>query len=209
MADNIDVTGIEATVVKSEPLVETSVKTSVETSVQVEPVVATPCEEMNDTVFSEDGKLSLILICDDGTTCSVSFEIANMSRTLKNLLNDLDLNPKDGPDLQNIPIPGTELKILHLALVYCKYSSLANTTEDKKKWDTKFVEGLPDLEVILKVYVCAGFLGIEVFEDILAKRIAEHIKGKMPAQIREIFNLPDDQTPEDIERIKKECGIFD
>lgn len=50
----------------------------------------------------------------------------------------------------------------------------------------------------------ANYLNIEGLLDLTTQAIADNIKGKKPQEIREIFNIKNEFTPEDEERVREE-----
>lgn len=70
-------------------------------------------------------------------------------------------------------------------------------------WDLRFFTKIPPLE-LAPLMMAADFLNIPDLVEIIAQRYAELMDEKTPEEIREMFNIPNDLTPEDIAQIEKE-----
>jgi len=61
-----------------------------------------------------------------------------------------------------------------------------------------------DQEMLFAVLLAANYLDIKALLQACCKATAELIKGKTPAEIRELFGIENDFTPEQEEKIRKE-----
>lgn len=148
-------------------------------------------------------------VSSDGREFSVPVEIASMSMTIKNMVDDLGAEA-DVP----IPLPNISGEILEKVIAYCKYHFEHPTpqTEDKKgeplrtddiiPWDREFCN--VDQATLFKLVLAANFLDIKPLLDLTCKTIANLIKGRTPEEIRKTFNIKNDFTPEEEEEIRKE-----
>lgn len=154
-----------------------------------------------------------VLQSQDGQDFKVLVGVAKMNETLKNLIEDSGI---DCP----IPLPNITGKNLSKVLEYCKWHkenpsvAPADTTtkaaDDKRTddlcgWDLDFckVEQLQLFELIL----AANYLDNKPLLDTLCKTVANMVKGKTPEQIRTMFNIKNDFTPEEEEQIRKENEV--
>jgi len=139
----------------------------------------------------------------------VSMESAMMSDTIKNMLNDL------GDDGSNVPIvlPNTNSKILGKIIEYCNYhvnndniKLVKENTEKGKEdiipWDVDFCK--IDQKDLFELILAANYLDIKTLLDLTCKTVANMIKGKTPEEIRQTFNIKNDFTPEEEEKVRKE-----
>ena len=71
------------------------------------------------------------------------------------------------------------------------------------EWYVKYLENM-ELELLFEVIKSANFLEIESLLDITCAKVATMLKGKSVEEIRNIFGIENDFTPEEEEEIKKE-----
>jgi len=145
----------------------------------------------------------------------VARDAAKMSGLIKDMLED-----QDGDAV--IPIPNVSGRTLKLVLDYVEYhyNNKADQIEKPLKtkiddvigeWDKAFL--FTDLvknhdekqhETLIDVIMAANFLNIKDLLDLTCACVASMIKGKNPDQIRALFNIENDFTPEEEEKIKEE-----
>jgi S-phase kinase-associated protein 1 len=77
------------------------------------------------------------------------------------------------------------------------------SSDDIDEWDKKYME--VDQDMIFDIILAANYLDIRPLLDLGCKTIANMIKGKTTEQIRELFGIQNDFTPEEEEQIRKEC----
>jgi S-phase kinase-associated protein 1 len=139
---------------------------------------------------------------------SVPVEVAQMSLTIKNMLEDLG-DASESP----IPLPNVNGKILEKVIEYCKYHYEHPTPQSEEKkdekrtddiipWDRDFCQ--VDQATLFELILAANFLDIKPLLDLTCKTVANMIKGKTPEEIRKTFNIKNDFTPEEEEQVRKE-----
>ena len=136
--------------------------------------------------------------------------VACQSVTIKNMLDDFG-----GETETPIPLHNVAAKILTKVVAYCTYHD-ANPTPvvaegDAKKqdpdggilpWDKDFCN--VDKETLFALILAANYLDIKPLLDVTCKTVANMIKGKTPEEIRKTFNIKNDFTPEEEEKVRKE-----
>ena len=135
---------------------------------------------------------SVKLVSNDGKEFEVDVELANMSRTIKTMLEDLGLN-----EGEVIPLSNIESGILSLVIEWAEHHrndpprvEVKEKTEHKiSDWDRQFFQGLTQKE-LFELLVIANYLDIDGLMDDSCKFIAEQIKGKTPQEIRDKFGPP-------------------
>lgn len=146
------------------------------------------------------------LVTSDGVEFEVSFEEACYCLTLKNMLEDIC---EDG---QATPLPEVDAKTFNLLVPYLhflkKNPELVPLEDDKKKIEIKeeeknIIDPL-EKEELFNLLKAANFLDLKRCVDTCCKTIADMIKGKTPQEIRDIFGIENDFTPEEEEQIRKE-----
>jgi len=141
---------------------------------------------------------------DQNTFLLVPLEAANMSATIKNMLDDLGDDVGEGA----IPLHNVTTKILKKVLEYCSHA-LENPVKPEEKvsettteWEVKFC-GV-DQATLFELILAANYLDIKPLLDLTCKSVASMIKGKTPEEIRVTFNIVNDFTPGEEEKVRKE-----
>ena len=134
----------------------------------------------------------------DGQEFKVFINVAQMSETIKNLIEDAGVD-------EPVPLPNVTGKILSKVIEYCKYH-IDNPTEKKDDdiigWDLDFCK--VDQATLFELILAANYLDIKELLDLTCKTIANMIKGKTVEEIRKTFNIKNDFTPEEEEQVRKE-----
>ncbi|XP_059072041.1 SKP1-like protein 1B [Cryptomeria japonica] len=116
----------------------------------------------------------------DDEMFEVDEAVAFESETIKNMIEDT----------------GVE-SVVPLLNVNSKISEL-----DVKTWDKEFVK--VDQATLFDIIQAANYLNIENLLDLTCQTVADMIKGKTPEEIRMIFNIKNDYTPEEEEEVRRE-----
>ncbi|CAM8931783.1 unnamed protein product [Rhodiola kirilowii] len=69
-------------------------------------------------------------------------------------------------------------------------------------WDAKFVK--VDFSVLVELIRAADYLNIKNLLDLTIRVIADRIKDKMPEEVRKIFSIKNDFTPEEEAQLRKD-----
>ncbi|KAJ3102278.1 hypothetical protein HK100_004392 [Physocladia obscura] len=158
------------------------------------------------------------LTSSDLVEFSVERTVAERSVLLKNMLEDIG----DSDD-SAIPLPNVNAGILKKVLEYCerhKNDALPATdtapdvddfgaaaqkksgSDDIDEWDSAFIK--VDNDLLFEIILAANYLDIKALLDLGCKTVANMIKGKSAEQIRDMFNIENDFTPEEEEQIRRE-----
>merc|ERR1711934_154701 len=146
----------------------------------------------------------LVLKSNDNKTFEVEREIAEMSLTIKNLVEDIGEALTD-----EIPLPNVSGTILEKVLLYCRHHHENPSQDDKKSgeisgWDKEFCE-VPQA-ILFDLILAANYLDIKPLLDLTCKTVADMIRGKNPEEVRSQFNIKNDFTQEEEEQVRKENG---
>merc|ERR1712203_1251682 len=71
----------------------------------------------------------------------------------------------------------------------------ADMREVVSEWDANFVE--VDQETLFELILAANYMDIKPLLDLTCAKVASMIKGRTPDEIRKIFNISSDFTPEE------------
>ena len=159
----------------------------------------------------------ITLTSQDNKEFKVEKKVAERSVLLKNLLEDV--GESDTP----IPLPNVTGKTLQKVLEYCNYHKddpLAVAEEDKggwinpdlfdtnrkrpedtDPWDANFIK--VDNDDLFELILAANYMDIKPLLDLGCKTVAGMLKGKSPEDIRQMFNIENDFTPEEEEQIRR------
>ncbi|KAF8679233.1 hypothetical protein HU200_046007 [Digitaria exilis] len=77
--------------------------------------------------------------------------------------------------------------------------------KEPEEWERKFVDRLSH-DALFDLVEAANFLGMDRLLDITCHKISEMMKGKSPDQIRDVFNIKNDYTKEELEEIRQELA---
>ncbi|KAJ4850667.1 SKP1-like protein 13 [Turnera subulata] len=144
----------------------------------------------------------ITLLSSDGEEFVVEEAVAVQSQTIKHLIEDGCST--DG----SIPLPNVTGAVLSKVIEYCKKhsSSSGGTKEEEKEleaWDAEFVKA-DDYAALMFLMMAANFLNIQGLMDLAAQTLANMIKGKSPEEVRRMWNIKNDFTPEEEAEVRKE-----
>ncbi|KDP37222.1 hypothetical protein JCGZ_06278 [Jatropha curcas] len=147
------------------------------------------------------------------TSDEVIFELeeqyALVSQTIKHMI-------EDGCADSTIPLPNVNSRTMAKVIEYIKkHHELAAEGKDKnyageeseelKSWDANFVKEIrPDQDILFDVILASNFLDIQDLLDLLCKEVASMMSGKTVEEIRKIFHIKNDYTPEEEEEVRRE-----
>ena len=177
---------------------------------------------MPTTIQNRDGvdwETSIVLQSNDQpkpVEYVLSREAAKMSGLIKDLLED----QPEGEAV--IPVPNVAARTLHYVLEYMEHhhnnraaaieKPLRTRIEDViSDWDKQYL--FTDLvknhdekqhETLIDVIMAANFLNVKELLDLTCACVASMIRNKTPEQIRALFNIENDFTPEEESKIKEE-----
>ncbi|CAN7043259.1 unnamed protein product, partial [Brassica rapa subsp. trilocularis] len=144
----------------------------------------------------------IVLTSSDGDSFEIDEAVARESHTIAEML--------DAGCAGEIPLQNVTGKILDKVIDYCKTHVEAGLIfeedeEAKKKlkiWKAEFMK--VDLETISELILAANYLNLPGLLDLSCQTLADYIKDKTPEDVREIFNIQNDFTPEEEAAVRKE-----
>ncbi|KAG9030578.1 hypothetical protein FS842_004366 [Serendipita sp. 407] len=154
--------------------------------------------------------MPVLLITSDNELFRVEKEVAQRSTLIRNILEGRE--DSEYP----IPLPNVTSPVLKKVLEYCDHHQTdplptgdepsadesRRRTTDISEWDQKFID--VDQEMLFEIILAANHLDIKPLLDVGCKTVANMIKGKSPEEIRKLFNIVNEFTPEEEAQIKKE-----
>lgn len=152
----------------------------------------------------------VIIISSDGERFPVEPKVAEKSVLIKNMIRDL--NPDGLQEDFEIPTPNVRANVMNKVLEWCthhKDTAFSDDDDDDARraspvdeWDKNFLK--VDQEMLYEIITAANYLNIRPLLDSGCKVVAEMIRNKSPQELRKIFNIVNDFTPEEELALKKE-----
>jgi S-phase kinase-associated protein 1 len=166
-----------------------------------------------------DWNAFLVVQSNDATP--VEFKLSRAAAKQSALLNGMLEDTSEGEETV-VPVPNVNAATLKYVIQYLEYHKDAKAdTIDKplkgdlkeiiSQWDKDFLYG--DLikggdekqhDILVDVVMAANFLDIKDLLDLCCAAIANMIKGKTPEQLKELFQIERDFTPEEEAKIREE-----
>ncbi|KAG6507490.1 hypothetical protein ZIOFF_032838 [Zingiber officinale] len=146
-------------------------------------------------------KKKITLLSSDGEAFELDAAVAMVSKTIEHMV-EFDCAE------DSIPLPNVTSRILVKVIEYCQKHVLddpAKSSDDKaelKSWDDKFVK--VDQSTLFELMLAANYMDIKGLLDLLCQSVADMIIGKTPEEIRKMFNIKNDFTPEEEEKVRRE-----
>ncbi|KAF5766809.1 putative S-phase kinase-associated protein [Helianthus annuus] len=145
---------------------------------------------------------TIMLKSSDGETFEIEEVVALESQTIKHMIEDDCANT-------TIPLPNVTGKIMSMVVEYCKKHVQSTNTkgktvvdDDLKAFDSEFVN--VDQDTLFDLILAANYLNIKSLLDLTCKTVADMVKGKTTKEIRKMFNIKNDFTPEEEEQVRHE-----
>lgn len=152
--------------------------------------------------MSEDGKVILTAGGEKGARVEISRKAAAMSRLMQDMLQD-----DDPSEVSEIPLPDVQEPILNKVVEFLNKHKDDPMREIQKPiqtndikaivgdWDAAYID-LPQ-EQLFKVILAANYLDIPSLLDLGICKLACMVKGKEPEEVKRMFNIEPDITPEE------------
>ena len=151
------------------------------------------------------------LISKDSMKIITKRKFVLMSGLIKDMLEEQDEEEED--DVPTIPIPNVESSPLKKVLVYFEHhhNNPADEIEKPLKgkiedvisdWDKNFLE--IEQSLLIELIMAANYLNVKDLLDLTCAKVASTLKGKSPEQIRAMFGIENDFTPEEEAKIREE-----
>ncbi|KAG7635714.1 SKP1-like protein 14 [Arabidopsis thaliana] len=138
----------------------------------------------------------IVLSSSDGESFEVEEAVARKLKIVEHMIEDDCV-------VTEVPLQNVTGKILSIVVEYCKKHVVDEESEEFKTWDEEFMKKF-DQPTVFQLLLAANYLNIKGLLDLSAQTVADRIKDKTPEEIREIFNIENDFTPEEEEAVRKE-----
>jgi S-phase kinase-associated protein 1 len=149
------------------------------------------------------------LVSKDGSEVEIEYKYIKKAETIKNLV-------EDAGTVDSIPLPEvtgiTLRKIVEYLIYHANHPDAPapigeqvvteQVINPNTGWDSEFIK--VDQALLFELILGANYLDIKGLLDLTCKTVANMIKGKTPEEIRTIFNIENDFTPEEEEQVRRE-----
>ncbi|CAI9118547.1 OLC1v1020134C1 [Oldenlandia corymbosa var. corymbosa] len=148
-------------------------------------------------------KKIITLRSSDGETFQIEESAACVSQTIKHMIED------DCAD-NVIPLPNVTGPTLARVVTYLNRHgrdpaagpSSKEEEEDLKSFDADF--GNVDQAILYDLMLAGNYLSINGLIELVAQKVVDMIHGKSPEQIRQLFGIKNDFTPEVEAEVRRE-----
>jgi len=158
-------------------------------------------------------KDTITLVSKENEMVPVAVKAISLCKTIADMLEgSTDLN-------ENIPVPIVPTSTLKKIVSWCEHyqydadmrKKCCEPDEDewvsqKSKTVTPFEEQLigSDHDEIFSILIATNFLNVQPLLDAACKTVANMITGRTPEEIRKMFDIPNDFTPEEEDKCRQE-----
>lgn len=166
--------------------------------------------------MSDDDKVLLLPGSDESAKVEVSRKAACMSELMRSMLDD------DDEETPEIPLLEVSKDILHRIVDFMNYHKdnpmatinkpiqTNDITKIVSEWDAKFIDLEHDQETLFKIILAANYMDIPSLLDLGICKIACMVKGKDPDEVKDMFHIEKDITPEEEKLVRDQNPwIFD
>ena len=153
-----------------------------------------------------DTDKKVVVITEEGKEVEVDYKIAIMSKLIHGILDDREEDEEDEP----VPIPNVKEETLNKVIIFCEKHIEDPLPEIEKPLRTnklsdvvpefygKFIEEF-EVEKLYEMILASNYLDIKDLLELACAQTAAIMRGKTIPEIREIFNIENDFTPEEEE----------
>jgi len=151
------------------------------------------------------------VLTEEGTEVEIPFKIAQMSKLIHGVIDDREEDEED----EAVPIPNVKKETLDKVVEFCEKHLEDPLPEIEKPLRTNklsdvvpefygtFIESL-EVEKLYELILAANYLDIKDLLELACAQTAALMRGKTIPEIRELFNIENDFTPEEEAQIREE-----
>lgn len=145
--------------------------------------------------MEDESRVTLVAPC--GREFPLSVAVAEEAETLRLLLSDADGT--------RVPVPNVTSDVLARVVEYCQFLAAERTAPSPPDVLDSFHHRFFDVDTptLCATVLAANYLNVAALMDAACQKVADMIKGRSPAQIRELFGL-EAMAPEEEERARRE-----
>jgi S-phase kinase-associated protein 1 len=159
----------------------------------------------------ESNQIKSLQVSKEGDVHEVPIAVAKMSTLVATTIDD-DVDDED--EVREIPLPNVKDAVLQKVIEYCThYKEEVMTTiqtplksskiEDMvQPWYASFVQ--VEQNLLFELVTAANFMDIKPLLDLTCLAVAVLIKGKQAGELRAMFNISNEFTPEEEAQVREE-----
>lgn len=153
-------------------------------------------------------------VSKEGDVHEVPLAVAKMSTLVATTIDDDD-DDDDDEDDREIPLPNVKDSVLTKVIEYCTHHTTveamtqiqtplkSSKIEDLvQPWYADFVR--IDQPLLFELVTAANFMDIKPLLDLTCLAVSVAIKGKSASELRTIFNITNEFTPEEEAQVREE-----
>jgi S-phase kinase-associated protein 1 len=150
-------------------------------------------------------------VSKEGDVYDVPIAVAKMSTLVATTIDD---DAEDDDEVREIPLPNVKDAVLTKVIEYCTHYKdepmtpiqtplKSSKIEDLvQPWYANFVK--VEQALLFELVTAANFMDIKPLLDLTCLAVSVLIKGKQASELRAIFNISNDFTPEEEAQVREE-----
>mmetsp|Transcript_44220 Transcript_44220/g.127794 ORF Transcript_44220/g.127794 Transcript_44220/m.127794 type:complete len:167 (-) Transcript_44220:227-727(-) len=150
------------------------------------------------------------LVSKEGEVYDVPLEVAKMSTLVATTIDDDD----DDDEVREIPLPNVKDAVLSKVIEYCTHYNEEPMTAIQTPLKSSKIEDLVqpwyadfvkvEQALLFELVTAANFMDIKPLLDLTCLAVSVLIKGKPASELRAIFNISNEFTPEEEAQVREE-----
>ncbi|VDM43077.1 unnamed protein product [Toxocara canis] len=133
-----------------------------------------------------------------------------LSKTINDMITNLgiDFNDQSQREIGPIPLSDVDSYTLSKIIQWCEHhrddadnAREKGSYDELNEWDKRLLE--IDNEQLMRLVNSANFMDVDILLDVLAKKVASMIRGKKVEEVRMMFGIANDFSPEEEEEGEK------
>ncbi|XP_050368873.1 SKP1-like protein 14 [Argentina anserina] len=151
------------------------------------------------TTVAEDSQNKIVVRTADGKVFELKKEVAMEISTIKAFIEEDNISYETAMPLHNV-----ESWELEKVIEYCSnYVDLKGKDKELKAFQSEYIKDMSP-KSLLDLTNTANYLEIKYFLDFLCKTVSDQIKNKDVDFVRKLFQLENDFSGEEYEKVKAE-----
>lgn len=160
-----------------------------------------------------NGRVCLLPGSDERHKVELSRKACMQSVLIADMLAEDEEDDNDVPEIPLLEVSQPVLERVVLFLNHHKDNPMKQIQrpiqstvmeEIVDEWDAKFIALESEQEMLFKIILAANYLNIPSLLDLGICKIASMVKGKEPDEVKDLFNIEKDITPEEEKLVREQ-----